>query len=81
MSSSSSSSRLIWFRLVENFTGTATDSSTVQNFKMSSATSVSLNSENIIDQLRDAVKAKFRNKLNSVDAAELDVYRNQVSCE
>jgi hypothetical protein len=62
---------LIWFILVDSDTG--------QSYKGTSASSVSLPSGSVIDQFRDAVKVKHSNKLSSIDAADLVVYKNKAS--
>ena len=47
-----------------------------QPFKNSSCQSVKLSSNDIVDDFRDAVKAENPNKLSSVDASSLLVYKN-----
>ena len=66
---SSPPSPLIWFLLL--------DSTTVQPYKGSTADYVSLPNDSFVAQFRDAVKAKHSNKLSSVDAADLLVYKNK----
>jgi hypothetical protein len=62
---------LIWFILVDSNTG--------QSYKGTSASSVSLPSGSVVDQFRDAVKVKHSNKLATIDAADLLVYKNKAS--
>jgi hypothetical protein len=63
---------LIWFRLVDT---------TGQSYKGTSDSSILSSSLAfpVVDQFRDAVKAKHSNKLSSVDAADLIVYKNQTA--
>ena len=67
----SPSSPLIWFQLF--------DSSTGLPYKDTSASSILRTSLDVpvIDQFRDAVKAKHSNKLFSVDSDALQVYNNK----
>jgi hypothetical protein len=62
---------LVWFVLVDSATG--------EPYKGTSASSVSLGPDTVIDQFRDAVKAKYSNKLSSVDPGELIVYENKTA--
>jgi hypothetical protein len=50
-----------------------------QPYKGTTASSVSLLPTNVIDQFRDAVKSKYSNTLSSIDAAQLQVYKNKSS--
>ena len=59
----------VWFQLVDAVTGEA--------YKVVRAATVSLASDAIVDTFTDAVKAKFPNKLSSIDAADLVVYKNK----
>ena len=65
------SSPLVWFLLVDSATG--------QPYKGTTADIVSLPPGYVIAQFRDAVKAKYSNKLSSVDAGELLVYENKTA--
>ena len=68
---SSPPSPLVWFLLLDAATG--------EPYKGTSADYVSLPSTAVIAQFRDAVKTKYSNKLSSVDAGELLVYKNRVA--
>ncbi|KAJ3329493.1 hypothetical protein HDU76_007808 [Blyttiomyces sp. JEL0837] len=63
------SSDLLWFLLVDAATGLP--------YRGTTATSVSLPPDSVVDQFRDAVKAEKPNKLSSVDASDLVVYKNK----
>ena len=69
----STSNPLIWFHLYDYETG--------KPYKDTSVTSVLRSSlvVPVIDQFRDAVKVKFSNKLSSIDAADLKVFKNKQS--
>ena len=71
--SMSSPSPLVWFLLLDSATG--------QLYKGTSASSVLCSSlaVPVVDQFRDSVKAKHSNKLSSVDAADLLVYKNKAA--
>ena len=60
--------RLIWFSLIEASTG-----------KVCKVSSVSMQCNHYVDQFRKAVKQEFANKLSSLDAADLLVYKNEAS--
>ena len=64
---------LVWFQLADAVTGEA--------YKGVTADYVSLSSNDFIAKFRDAVKAKFPNKLSSVDASDLMVYKNREAFE
>jgi len=68
---SSSPYPLIWFQLLDSTTG--------MPYKGTSADFVSLPPSFVIAQFRDAVKTKYSNKLSSVDAGELLVYKNKAA--
>jgi hypothetical protein len=51
----------------------------VDPYKGTTATKVSLSTDAVVIDFRDAVKAKHSNKLASVDSDELVVYRNSTS--
>ena len=68
-----SSPSLIWFQLTDSETGLA-----YKNIQASSILSSSLNFP-IVDSFRDAVKTKYPNKLTSVDAGELLVFKNKAA--
>jgi len=72
-SMSSPASPLVWFQLLDAATGAA--------YKNSSVTSVLRSSlvVPIVDVFRKAVKAEYSNKLSSVDAGDLYVYKNRAS--
>jgi hypothetical protein len=53
------------------------DAATGQPYKGTSADAVSLLPGSIVINFRDAVKAKNSNKLSSIDAADLLVYKNK----
>jgi hypothetical protein len=72
-SMSSPPSPLIWFLLVDSATGQPYKGTTVSSILRSSLVVP------VIDQFRDAVKAKHSNKLSSVDAADLLVYKNKAA--
>jgi hypothetical protein len=67
------STTLVWFHLYDAATG--------QPFKGTSASSIMSSSlvVPVVDQFRDAVKGKHSNKLSSVDAADLLVYKNKAT--
>jgi hypothetical protein len=67
--SSLPSSSLVWFLLVDSTTG--------EPYKGTSIDYVSLPSTAVIAQFRDAAHLKNSNKLSSVDAADLLVYKNK----
>jgi len=60
---------LTWFVLVDSDTGEA--------YRGASASAVSLSCGSVVAQFRDAVKVKHSNKLVSIDAADLLVYKNR----
>jgi hypothetical protein len=62
----------VWLQLVD---------STGSSYKKTTATKVSLSADADVIDFRDAVKAELSNKLASVDADELVVYRNSTSFE
>mmetsp|Transcript_14414 Transcript_14414/g.27096 ORF Transcript_14414/g.27096 Transcript_14414/m.27096 type:complete len:456 (-) Transcript_14414:411-1778(-) len=62
---------LTWFVLVDSDTGEA--------YRGASASAVSLSCGSVVAQFRDAVKVKHSNKLASIDAADLLVYKNRES--
>ena len=64
-------SPLIWFQLLDSVTG--------EPYKGTSADYVCLPPTFVIAQFRDAVKAKCSNKLSSVDASDLLVYKNKAA--
>ncbi len=70
-SMSSPPSPLVWFLLLDSATGLP--------YKGTTADYVSLAPGSMIAQFRDAVKAKYSNKLSSVDAGELLVYKNKTA--
>ena len=63
------SSSLIWFHLYDAGTG--------QPYKGTSVDAVSCSPGSIVLQFRKAVKAEHSNKLSSVDAADLLVFKNK----
>ncbi len=65
---SHSDSRLVWFDLVNPDGG-----------KITNTSSVSLSEKSIIDQFKDAVKAKFSNRLSNIDAGDLLVFKDKDS--
>lgn len=65
------SSPLVWFLLVDSATG--------QPYKGTTADKVAVSSTADVADFRDAVKAKYSNKLSSVDAGELLVYENKTA--
>jgi hypothetical protein len=65
----SSSSPLVWFHLYDAATGLP--------YKGTSCDFVSPPPRSVIAQFRDAVYAKNPNKLSSLDAADLLVYKNK----
>ena len=67
----SKSEVLVWFKLVDSVTGEA--------YKRVTADKVRLPSSADVADLRDAVKVKYNNKLSSVDAGELIVYKNKAA--
>ena len=67
----SSPSPLVWFQLLDSATG--------QPYKGTSADKVAVSSTADVADFRDAVKAKFSNKLSSFDAADLVVYKNKAA--
>jgi hypothetical protein len=69
--SSSSSSPLTWFILLDSDTG--------EFYRGTSADCVLLAAGSVIAQFRDAVKLKHSNKLVTIDSADLLVYRNKES--
>jgi hypothetical protein len=64
---------LVWYRLL--------DSSTGEQYKDTSVSSILRSSlaVPVVDQFRDAVKAKYSNKLASVDSGSLLVYKNKAA--
>ena len=70
---SSPPSPLVWFLLLDYVTGEPYKRTTVSSVLRSSLVVP------VVDQLRDAVKAKNSNKLFSVDAADLLVYKNKAA--
>ncbi|KAI3653953.1 hypothetical protein MP228_001104 [Amoeboaphelidium protococcarum] len=64
-------SPLVWFLLLDSATG--------EPYKGTSADYVSLPPGSVIAQFREAAKAKHQNKLSSVDAADLLVYKNKAA--
>jgi hypothetical protein len=62
----------VWFQLVD---------STGNSYNGTTADKVSLSTDADVIDFRDAVKGKHSNKLASVDADELVVYRNSTSFE
>ena len=66
-----SSSSLIWFLLLDSATG--------EPYKRTTADKVSVSSSADVADFRDAVKVKHSNKLSSVDASQLLVYKNKAS--
>ena len=66
-------SPLVWFLLLDSETG--------EPYKNSSASSIErhLITPPVIDQFRDAVRSKNPNKLASVDASDLLVYKNKAA--
>jgi hypothetical protein len=66
------SSTFVWFRLVDS-TGESYNGTNFGNVSISSL------AVPIIDQFRKAVKAKYSNKLSSVDAGELLVFKTKGS--
>ena len=70
-SSMSPSSPLVWYLLLDSHTG--------EPYKETCVDCVSLSPACVIDQFRDAVKAKHSNKLSSFDADDLLVYRNKTA--
>ncbi len=69
----SSQAPLIWFMLTDSATGKPYKGTTVSSVLRSSLVVP------VVDQFRDAVKAKYSNKLSSVDAADLLVYKNKAA--
>ncbi len=67
----STPSPLVWFLLLDAATG--------EPYKGTTADKVALSSTADVADFRDAVKAKFSNKLSSVDAGELHVYKNKAA--
>ncbi|KAI3636316.1 hypothetical protein MIR68_005668 [Amoeboaphelidium protococcarum] len=68
------SSPLVWFLLLDGDTG--------EPYRGTSATSIlrsSLPPGSVIAQFKDAAKAEHSNKLSSVDAADLLVYKNKAA--
>ena len=65
----SKSEVLVWFQLVDSVTGEA--------YKRVTADYVCLAPSAFIAQFRKAVKTEYSNKLSSVDAGELIVYKNK----
>ena len=65
--------RRFWFLLVDHKNG--------QPYRGTNVSSVSLEPTNLIVDFRDAVKVKNANKLSSIDAAYLDVYKNKAAFE
>ncbi len=65
----SSSSPLVWFHLYDAATGLP--------YKGTSCDKVSVSSSADVADFRDAVHAKNSNKLSSLDAADLLVFRNK----
>ena len=72
-STMSSSPPLVWFQLVDFATG--------KPYKDTSVSSVLRSSfvVPVVDQFRKAVKAEHTNKLSSMDAADLLVYKNKTA--
>ena len=66
-----SNPRKVWYLLLDSTNG--------QPYKGTSASTVSLPSDHVIDQLRDAVKAENSNNLSGVDPLNLIVYKNRAS--
>ena len=66
-----SSSPLVWFQLLDSATGEAYKGTSYSSILRSSLV------VSVVDQFRDAVKAKCSNKLSSVDSSELLVYKNK----
>ena len=65
------SSQAVWFQLYDFVEGLP--------LKATSATRVFVSASAIVDDFRKAVKADHSNKLSSVDAADLQVYRNKAA--
>jgi hypothetical protein len=65
----SSPPSLVWFLLLDSVSG--------EPYKGVSASKVSTEASADIDDFRDAVKAKYSNKLSSFDGPELLVYNNK----
>jgi hypothetical protein len=66
-------SPLVWFELVDSVTGNPYKATSVSSILRSSI------AVPVIDQFRDAVKAKHSNKLALIDAADLVVYKNKAA--
>jgi len=64
---------LVWFLLLDSATG--------EPYKKTTADKVAVASSADVADFRDAVKAKYSNKLSSVDAGELLVYKNKAAFE
>ena len=72
-SSMSSPPLLVWFLLLDSATGQPYKGTTVSSILRSSLVVP------VIDQFRKAVKVKYSNKLLSVDAGDLIVYKNKAA--
>ena len=68
---SSASPRRVWFQLVGSVDG--------KPYKGTTPSSVSLPSDSLVVQFRDAVKAENSNKLSTIDAADLLLYKNKAA--
>ena len=68
---SSPSSPLVWFQLLDSATG--------EPYKGTTADKVAVSSSADVADFRDAVKAKYSNKLSSVDSGELLVYKSKAA--
>ena len=70
---SSPPSPLVWFQLMDSATGEPYEGTTVSSVLRSSLVVP------VVDQFRKAVKTEYSNKLSSVDAGALLVYKNKAA--